>query len=87
MFTKNDIKTLADVGIVDPTRANLFPQFCATQGFATSSVAQTKEKSYQNWHPTNQFFPLAIEVFGYLHKHVDVFLHDRAMPFGAWKGN
>ncbi len=87
MFTKDDIHTLADVVIVDPTQVNLFPQFCTTQGFATSSAAQTKEKSYQNWHPTNQLFPLTIDVFGYLHKHVDVFLHDHAMPFGAWKGN
>jgi hypothetical protein len=37
-----------------------------------------KEKNYHNQHPTNQFFPLAIEVFGCLHKHADVFLHDCA---------
>jgi len=55
---------------------NLLPQSCATQGFVTFDTTQTKERSYHNQRPTNQFFPLAIEVFGYLHKHVDVFLHD-----------
>jgi hypothetical protein len=34
------------------------------------------ERSYHNWHPTNQFLPFAIEVFGCLHKHANVFLHD-----------
>jgi len=44
MFTKDDIHALANVVIVDPTLTNLFPQFCAIQGFATSSATQTKEK-------------------------------------------
>jgi hypothetical protein len=25
-------------------------------------VAQVKKKNYHDWHPTNQFFPLAIEI-------------------------
>jgi len=49
-----------------------------TQGFVASNVTQAKEVSYHNRHPANQFLPLAIEVFGCLHKHVDVFLHDYA---------
>jgi hypothetical protein len=57
---------------------DLFPRSCTSQRFATSDAIQAKEKNYCNIHPTNQFLPLAIEVFGYLHKHADVFLHDCA---------
>jgi hypothetical protein len=39
-------------------------------------VVQNKQESYVNRDPTNQFLPLAIEVFGCLHKHVDMFLHN-----------
>jgi hypothetical protein len=33
--------------------------------------------------PLDQFLPLAIEVFGCLHKHAHVFLHDVQMLFEA----
>jgi hypothetical protein len=46
--------------------------------FVTFDVVQTKEKSYCDWHPIDQFFPLASEVFGCLHKEIDVVLHDCA---------
>jgi len=36
--------------------------------------------------PTNQFLPLAIEVFGCLHKHVNVFLHNCANAIWSLKG-
>ncbi len=36
------------------------------------NVAHKKKKKF-NQHPTNQFFPLAIEVFGCLNKQADVF--------------
>jgi hypothetical protein len=39
-------------------------------------VVQAKEKNYRNRHPTDQFLLLTIEVFGCLHKQVDVFLHN-----------
>jgi hypothetical protein len=78
MFTKDGIRTLVNVVIVNPTRANWFPQSCTTQGFVTLDAAQAKERSYHNQHPIYEFLPLAIEVFGYLHKHVDVFIHDYA---------
>jgi len=73
---KHGIHTLVNIVIVDPTRAILFPQSYATQGFIASNVAQAKERSYHNQHPTDQFLPLAIEIFGCLHKQIDVFLHD-----------
>jgi len=85
VFTKYGIRTLADIVIVDPTRANLFPQAYTTQGFVTLDAAQAKERSYRNQHPTYQFFPLAIEVFGWLHKHVDVFLHNCANAIWSLK--
>jgi hypothetical protein len=49
-------------------------------------VIQAKKKSYRNWNPTNQFLPLAIEVFGCLHKQVDLFLHDCANAIWSLKG-
>jgi hypothetical protein len=78
VFTKDGIRTLADVVIADPMQLDLFPRSCATQGFVALDAAQAKEWSYHNQHPTDQFLPLAIVVFHCLHKHVDVFLHDCA---------
>jgi hypothetical protein len=66
---------------------NLLPRSCASQGFATLDVAQAKERSYHNRHPTDQILPLAIEIFGCLHKHVDVFLHDCANAIWSLKGD
>jgi hypothetical protein len=67
-FTKDGIHTLVDVVIIDPTRMDLFFRSCATQGFATFDATQAKKRGYHNQHPTNPFLPLAIEVFGCLHK-------------------
>jgi hypothetical protein len=76
VFNKDGIRTLTNVVIVDPMRANLLFQSC---------VIQAKEKNYRNWHPTNQFLPLAIEVFDCLDKHVNVFLHDYANAIWSLK--
>ncbi len=46
MFTKDGIRPLVNIVIVDPTCVDLFPQSCTTQGFATFDVAQTKEMNY-----------------------------------------
>jgi hypothetical protein len=62
-LTKNGILTLVDVVITDPMCANLLPQFCTIQRFATSNAFQAKEMNYCNQHPNDQFFPLAIEIF------------------------
>jgi hypothetical protein len=75
VLTKYDIHTLADVIIADPMWTDLFPRSCTTQRFVTPDVVQAKEKSYHNRHPTDQILMLAIDVFGCLHKHVNVFLH------------
>jgi hypothetical protein len=65
---------------------DLLPWSCATQGFVASNVAQAKERSYHNWHPIDQFAPLAIEIFSCLHKHADAFLHDYANAIWSLKG-
>jgi hypothetical protein len=65
---------------------DLFLQSCTTQGFATFDAIQAKEKNYRDWHPTNQFLPLAIEIFSCLHKHVDAFLHYCANVIWSLKG-
>jgi hypothetical protein len=43
MLTKNDIRTLANVVIVNPTRADLLPQSCATQRFVASNPASSSQ--------------------------------------------
>jgi hypothetical protein len=55
---------------------DLLPRSCATQGFVASDVVQAKEWSYRNQHPVNQILLLVLEVFGFLHKQANVFLHN-----------
>jgi hypothetical protein len=86
MFTKDGICTVAGVIIANPTRANLLPQSYTIQGFVASNAVQAKEMNYCNQHPTNQFLPLVTKLFGCLHKHVDVFLHDCANVVWSLKG-
>ncbi len=87
MLTKNDIHTLVDVVILNPTKANLLPRSCTIQGFIVSSAIQVKERNYHNQHPTNQFLPLSNKVFGYLHKHANMFLHNYANAIWNLKGS
>jgi hypothetical protein len=47
---------------------NLFFQFCATQGYVGFDVARAKEQSYFDWQHVDQFLPLVVNAFGYLHK-------------------
>jgi hypothetical protein len=78
MLTKNGVCILVNIIIVNPTCVNLLPQFFTTQKFVTSNAAQAKEMSYHDQHPTDQIFPLVIEIFGCLQKCVYVFLHNCA---------
>jgi hypothetical protein len=86
VLTKDGICFLANVVIVDPTSTDLLCQCCATWGFATSKTTQAKKKSYRNQHPIDHFLPLAIEVFGCLNKHFNVFLHNCANAMWNFKG-
>jgi hypothetical protein len=85
MLTKDGIHTLADVVIIYPMWTDLLLQSCVTQRFLAFNATKAKEKNYHNWQPIDQFLPLAIEVFGCLHKHADVFLHDCANSFQSLK--
>jgi hypothetical protein len=40
------------------------------------NAIQAKKRNYHNQHLIDQILSLAIEVFGCLHKHANVFLHD-----------
>ncbi len=86
MLIKDGICTLTNVFITDPTWIDLLPQSCVTQGFVAYDAIQANKRSYYNWHPTNQFLPLALEICGCLHKHVDVFLYDYANAIWSLKG-
>jgi len=46
MFTKDGIRTLIDIVVVDPTRVDLFPRACVTQGFAAFDVVQFTKWCY-----------------------------------------
>jgi hypothetical protein len=86
ILTKDDIRILTDVVIVNPMQVDLFPRSCAIQGFVVSDAIQAKERNYRNRHPTDQFLPLTIEVFGCLHKHVNMFLHNYVNAIWNLKG-
>jgi hypothetical protein len=45
VITKNGIRTLIDITIVDPTQADLLFQSCATTRFVTFDVTQAKERN------------------------------------------
>jgi hypothetical protein len=68
VLTKDEIHTLVDTVITNPMLVDVPPQPCTTQRFVTSNATQAKERNYHDRHPTNQFFPLAIEVFKCSHK-------------------
>ncbi len=78
MVTKDGIRTLTNVVIVNPTHGNFVSLIMHNSRITTSNAVQTIKKNYHDQHHTNQFLPLAIEVFGCSHKQADVFLHDCA---------
>jgi hypothetical protein len=45
VFTKYGICTLVNVVIANPTRANLLPRSCATQGFVAFDAIQAKKEA------------------------------------------
>jgi hypothetical protein len=71
IFTKDGVHILVNLVIIKPTQVDILVRSYSTQGFRASKAIHTKERSYCDQHPT-----LAIEVFGYLHKQANVFLHD-----------
>jgi hypothetical protein len=85
ILTKDGICTLVDVVIVDPMWVDLLFQFCTNQKFNTVDVIQAKETDYHDRHPIDQFNILAIDVFGCLHKQINVFLHNCADVIWSFK--
>jgi hypothetical protein len=63
----DDIHTLIDVVIANPTQADLVSWMALSHGVVVTLVAQVKEGLYHDCHSTYVFFPLAIEVFGCFH--------------------
>jgi hypothetical protein len=47
VFTKNGIHILANIVIAD-----LLPQSCTTQGFATSNAIQTRKRNFHDYTPS-----------------------------------
>jgi len=86
VLTKDGICILIDIIIIDPMRTYLLFRFCTIQRFIAFDETQAKKKNYHNQHPTDQFLPLAIELFGCLHKHANVFLHDCVNAIWSLKG-
>jgi hypothetical protein len=86
MFTKDGIRTLIDFLIDDLMWVDLVPQFYATQRFVVFKVVEAKEQNYHDWHLIDQFVLLVVEVFGCLHKHLNVFLYDHAKAIWSLRG-
>jgi hypothetical protein len=81
IFTKDGVCTLVNLITIKPTQVDILVQSYSTQVFITSKAIHIKEKSYRDQHPT-----LTIEVFGYLHKQTNVFLHDCVNVVWSLKG-
>jgi len=81
IFTKDGVRTLVNLITIKPTQVNILVRSYSTEGFIASKAIHTKERSYHDQHPT-----LAIEVFGYLHKQANVFLHDCVNVVWSLKG-
>jgi hypothetical protein len=86
VLSKDDIRTLVDVVIVDSTWTDLFPRSYAIQRFIALDAVQAKERSYYNQHLTNQ---ILTEQLKYLVAYTNMlicFYTTVLMPFGAWRG-
>jgi hypothetical protein len=76
VLSVDNICTLANVIIVDPTQADLVSWPTFSHGVVTSSVViQVKEKLYRDCYLMAMFFPLAIEIFGCFHQQANNFLY------------
>jgi hypothetical protein len=86
MLTKDGICTMANIVIANPIQAYLLLRCCTTQGFVALDAVQAEERNYHDQHPINQFFALAIDVFGCLHNQANVFLHYCVNAIWSLKG-
>jgi hypothetical protein len=63
-----------------------FPDFEQLKNMLSPMKLKPKKKSYHKQHPIDQFLLLVIQVFGCLHKQVNVFLHNCANAIWSFKG-
>jgi hypothetical protein len=63
--------------INDPTRGDLVSQVVPSCKIIMMMTIPAKEGLYNDWHSTNMFLPLAIEIFGnqIIHQQANNFLH------------
>ncbi len=78
MFTINGIHIPANVIIVDPTHANLILWIAFSQGMTATIVAWAKVVSCHDRHLEDDFIPLVVDIFEYLHQQANNFLHQCA---------
>lgn len=64
VIIRNDLKTLVDVAIVDPTYTNLVHHVSTTTTHATIIATQNNARFYIKWMPGNDFIPLSTETYG-----------------------
>ncbi len=75
MLLVGGIRTLVNVIIIDHARTYLVLCVASFCEVVIMVAIQAKERFYHNWHLTNAFLPLAIEVFDCLHQQVYNFFH------------
>jgi hypothetical protein len=63
----DDVHTLANIIIIDPTRVDLVSWTIIFCGGIMTIVVQMKDGLYHDQFPINMFFPLDMKVFGCLH--------------------
>jgi len=73
LITKDGLRTLMDVIIVDLIHTNMVQQALTTTTRAATMVAQKKTRSYVKQAPGNDFIPFAIETYGCFHFCFDLF--------------
>jgi len=67
MLSTNNIHTLANMVIINPTQILLVFRVASSREVVTMVVVQAKEGFYHDWHPTYMFLLLANRGFGCLH--------------------
>jgi hypothetical protein len=75
VLSTNGIHTLVNMVIDDPTRGDLVSQVVPFRKVIMMMTTQAKEGLYHDWHSTNMFLPLAIEIFECIHQQANNFLH------------
>jgi len=75
MLSTDGIHTLVNMVIDDLTRGDLVSQVVPSRRVIMMMITQAKEGLYHDWHSTNTFLPLAIEIFECIHQQANKFLH------------